>query len=171
MAENHPLQSTTSSQPATGQLISYLGQNLTLDRQKAEQLSTLLRRLAIPYYCPDFTKELAEVKIADYILDLAEFAICDVEDAIRQYRRDAKSDYFPKPGALYKLAATARHERIKFADMKPVRRQFSDSRPLCWWTRPKADWKPNWLETEVPAGERVRDVVGGAFREPDRTFA
>jgi hypothetical protein len=151
---------------ATGQLTSYAAPKI--DRQKAEQLSTLLRRLAIPYYRPDFTEQQATALIADYILDLAEFAICDVEEAARVYRKDPKSEFFPKPGVLCKLASDARKERNARSDRKPMKLEFGEARPLMWWTQPVQLWRSNWRESETPLGAMVKDTVGGRLRLPER---
>lgn len=161
---NHGRVSTISSPLETGQLTSYAAPKI--DRQKAEQLSILLRRLAAAYYNPNFTQEQAAIVIADYILDLAEFSIRDVEDAVRAYRLDAKSEFFPKPGALYKLASLARRERQAKENHRPVKAEFN--RPHLWWALPKVLWQSGWRENEVPYGEMVKEERGGTLRQPNR---
>lgn len=141
---------------------------MKLDRAKAESLSTVLRRLAIPYYQPDFTKEMAEVKIADYILDLAEFEVSDVSQAAARYRVSPGAEYFPKPHVLHKLASEIRSDRLQGDKYKPVKLEFGDSRPIKWWMQSKQLWKPHWRESEVPFGESIRDVIGGPLRSPIR---
>lgn len=103
--------------------------------------------------------------IADYILDLAEFDVSDVEEAVRQYRKSG-AEFFPKPGVLDKLASTVRSQR--HATTKPLKPEFGDTRALMWWTFPKTDWKAHWRECEVPSGQKVQDVRGGKFRDPQR---
>lgn len=164
--EKRPVQSVISSLRETGPLTSFADQKI--DRQKAQQLSTLLRRLAVAFYSPDFTQEQASVVIADYILDLGGFAIVDVEDAIRAYRRDPKAQFFPKPGILYSLAAAAQKERRESERHRAAKSpQFGEGRPIMWWTQPRKFWKPHWRESDVPAGHMVRDVETGKLRAPE----
>lgn len=106
-------------------------------------------RLAIAFN-PNLSPDQAKVFITDYILDLAEFAVTDVEEAIRAYRRDEKQFTFPKPGLLYKLASLARRDRTQRATAKPIKPQFGDQRPIMWWTQSLWLWKPHWRETEIP---------------------
>lgn len=111
------------------------------------------------YFSRDFTAEQAKVVIADYVQDLSEFAVCDIEDAIRQYRRDPLAEFFPKPGRLCELCSGARSDRIARENCKPgsapknLVPEFGESRPIRWWDHPKQLWRPHWKESEIPMAE------------------
>ncbi len=45
--------------------------------------------------------------IEDYCLDLAELPAWAIARACNKYRRDSKSDFFPRPGKILKLANDA----------------------------------------------------------------
>ena len=130
-----------------------------MDRQKAAQVSKLLMRLAMTYFSRDFSPEQAKVVIADYVLDLAEFAVCDIESAISCYRKDPTSEFFPKPGRLCELCSDARGNRIARENTKPGKPEkglvpeFKESRPLRWWQQPRKMWDATWKETDIPFSE------------------
>lgn len=102
--------------------------------------------------------------------DLVEFAVSDVETAIRLYRQDPKSKYFPSPGVLRKLAGDERRERNKATKSRKLRTEWVEgtSRPIRWWGLPRTLWKQEWRETEVPMGEMVRDAKTDIWRAPER---
>jgi hypothetical protein len=109
--------------------------------------------------------------IADYVLDLAEFAICDVEDACKAYRKDPASEFFPKPGQLFKLASVARRDRNaaeKFAETRGRIPEEKDQRPILWWMQSTKCWPRHWRESEVPSGQLIRDEPDAAWRDPER---
>lgn len=108
----------------------------------------MLSRLAVHYYRADFKPEHAASLIRDLLEDLSEFALSDVEMAIRVYRMDPKSKFFPTSGQLRALAMQARqdHTEAKRGPIKPV---LGESRPLMWWTKPKKLWKDHWREDEI----------------------
>lgn len=122
-------------------------------------------RLGMTYVSRDFTADQAKVVMADYVSDLAEFTVFDVETAIREFRRDKKSEFFPKPGVLYNLSCVARRERIEREDYRRNKPEFRASRPHLWWMLPKEVWRQEWRESEVPAGEFIKDVRGGNLRQ------
>jgi hypothetical protein len=133
------------------------------------QIAQLLAALSSHYYRPDFTEAQSRRLIADMVQDLEEFPVAEIEAAIRQYRRDPKSRFFPTSGALRGLIAQARRERAE-RDRLP-RKIKPLGRPLMWWTLPRSwwsKWSHDWKESEVPAGELIRDVPGGPFRQPQR---
>jgi hypothetical protein len=132
--------------------------------QKASVIAVLLSRLAVHFYRPDFTENQAKSLILDMVEDLGEFAVCDVETAIREYRRDPEARFFPRSGELCKRCYQARYEREQ-ADKRaattpeppgehhPVAQrgpEFGEFRPLMWWGLPKALWKPHWRDEEIP---------------------
>lgn len=125
----------------------------------------MLGKLAVHYYRPDFTEGQARQLILDYLDDLADFPLHVTEKAIRAYRCDPGSEFFPKLGRLIELAKRA--ERDAEAPSKPLP-ALRESRSIRWWSQCKLLWKPHWRESEVPMGEKVRDVPGGPMRDPER---
>jgi len=126
----------------------------------------MLAQLASHYWRPDFSPAQAAGLTADYCEDLADCTVAEIEVAIRDYRRGADNQFFPKIGQLRDLIATDRKHRAELERLgKPVR---VSSRPLMWWHRPKDRWNPEWAESQVPAGELVRDTAGAVLRDPDR---
>lgn len=112
----------------------------------------LLSRLAIHYYRPDFTEGQAKLLIQDYVHDLADFAVCDVEAAIRDYRQQptkGKAKYFPDSAQLRELATENAKHRSKMS--APERKPYHQSRPNAWYLRPRAQWESHWHEDEIPA--------------------
>jgi hypothetical protein len=101
--------------------------------------------------------------------DLEEFPVPEIEAAIRQYRQDPKSRFFPTSGALRGLIAQARRERA--AHDRLPRKIVLPGRPMRWFDLPKSwwhKWNPDWKESEVPEGQLIRDVPGGPWRQPER---
>lgn len=115
---------------------------------------TALMSLSVHYYRPDFTEGQARVLIRDMLEDLAEFTPEQVDAAIRSYRRDPKSKFFPTSGQLIEKATQARKEQVeadKAARSRKAIPEFGDSRPLMWWTQAPYLWKPHWKEADIPA--------------------
>lgn len=113
----------------------------------------MLARLAAHYYRPDFTEGQARSLIGDYCHDLQEFEVADVLEAVRLYRRDPASKFFPPVGTLRKLAvlsAKDRRERFEAEQRGPLKPECGDSRPNMWWCQRRALWKPHWRESEIP---------------------
>ena len=115
------------------------------------------------YHRLDFTEGQARSVIADMLGDLMEYAVVDIETAAEEYRRDPKSQFFPKPGQLRALAGVAAKARSVRANVKALP---TDVRPSLWWMQSKAVWKSHWKEHEVPAGEMIRDTPSGKLRVP-----
>ena len=63
----------------------------------------MLGKLALHYYRPDFTAEQAKMVMGDYLDDLEPYSATDVAYACEQYRKQPKSDFFPKIGQLIAL--------------------------------------------------------------------
>jgi len=143
---------------------------------KAEDLTILtamLAKLAQHYYRPDFTEGQARQLIRDYLHDLAEFDLRDVDAGVTAYRRDPKSKFFPTVGQLRERILEAQKDRLASARMgtAKARPQFGDSRPIMWWALPKNLWQPHWSESDVPFDMRVKDAPGGKWRWPHRRQA
>lgn len=121
-------------------------------------MMTALMSLSVHYYRPDFTEGQARVLIRDMLEDLAEFTPEQVDAAIRAYRRDPKSKFFPTSGQLREKAAECRKEQIENARTSGKRKaipEFGDSRPILWWTQMPYLWRPHWKEADIP--EEWRD--------------
>jgi len=136
-----------------------------MDPQKAATIAALLAKLAVIYPRQDFTSGQADVLIATYVEDLCGFAVVDIEDAIRTYRRNPKSKFFPAIGELIDLAQKAAKERgSSSADVRPCIPECGESRPAMWWLLsneatahcPTGLWQPHWKESEIPEREKER---------------
>lgn len=111
----------------------------------------ILSRLAIHYYRPDFTEGQAKLLIADMVEDLREYSPDVVADACSEYRRKADSKFFPNSGTLRALALEiVKHRNEAAKKLRPL----PDSRPLCWWLKPRNQWKTHWHESEIPRDQR-----------------
>jgi hypothetical protein len=119
-------------------------------------VTTALMGLSVHYYRPDFTEGQARVLIRDMLEDLGEFTASQVNNAIRSYRQDPKSKYFPTSGQLRELASGARREERLACDTKPVRLEFGDSRPLKWWCQSQKMWQRHWREDEIPQEHKAQ---------------
>jgi hypothetical protein len=102
--------------------------------------------------------------IADMIEDLIEFAIVDIECSIRAHRQDPKQRFFPTSGQLRAGAIAAHTERT--AASKPRKPIEFDSRPLRWWTMPRAQWRQHWHDHQIPAADQETFHVIEALRSP-----
>lgn len=118
---------------------------------KDQMVTALLMKLSVHYYRPDFTEGQARSLIKDFLEDLAEFRVAEIENAILAYRRNAENQFFPKPAQLRELIYADRkeeRERTRYAGKAPL------TRPLQWWLQPRALWRPDWRDSEIPKGER-----------------
>lgn len=113
-------------------------------------MAIALTKLASHYWRPDFGEAQAKQMIRDYVEDLEEFSVVEVEAAARDYRRNPKNEFFPRSGQLRDLIYAVRKDR---ADVERYpRRAPQESRPIMWWmTHP---WKPHWRESEIPEDDR-----------------
>lgn len=109
----------------------------------------MLSKLAQHYYRPDFTDAQARTLIEDYLHDLMEFDLEEVEFAIATYRTSDER-FFPRSGQLRKIIATRAAERA--ATARICDRPLPDSRPHFWWLQDH--WKPSWKESEIPEEHR-----------------
>lgn len=109
----------------------------------------MLSKLAVHYYRPDFTEAQAKSLISDMVEDLSDFAVHEVESAIRAYRRDANNKFFPTSGALREPILDERKEQrhLERIGKRPLP---TDPRPIMWWMLPEQLWKPHWRETDIP---------------------
>lgn len=130
-------------------------ENSKPEPQKETLLTMLLLRLSVHYYRADFGEAQAKSIIRDLVSDLVEFAVIDVEDAIRAYRRDAKSRFFPTSGQLRELAALARKDRAAATQRSALTPEFGEGRPIMWWLQPRRLWGRQWRENEIPAEHRA----------------
>lgn len=119
---------------------------------KAAAISTELAKLAPQYYRPDFGPPQAQALFAAFIEDLEDFAVRDVEEAMREFRRDGRNKFFPTSGQIRDLAKNIATERAKLS--RPQRSIPKDPRPSFWWCL--SIWKPHWRETEIPI-ENIRN--------------
>lgn len=123
--------------------------------ETALAVGVMIAKLATHYYRPDFGPEQVKHMTRDFIEDLEEFPITDIENAFRDYRRDPNNKFFPTPGMIRGIALKARKDRAELNrynnDLRPL---WSDSRPCRWWDRPKRYWRAEWRESEIPADDR-----------------
>lgn len=133
-------------------------------------IGVMVAKLGAHYYRPDFGPEQVKHMALDFIEDLSQYPVCEVEAAFAAYRRNPENRFFPTPGMIRGIIDAARADiaRMSRISDKPLP---ADPRPTMWWAQPRQLWKAAWRESEVPAGEVIRDESGGALREPDRAFA
>lgn len=136
-----------------------------------QRVIAMLAGLSSHFWTPDFTPAQAAARFKDYTEDLGGCTVAEIEIAIRDYRLKpkipGKMKPFPGTDDLLEIVQANRKHRREL-DRKPVKLQFGDSRPILWWMQAKQLWKPHWSESQVPAGELIRDETGGALREPCR---
>ena len=109
----------------------------------------MLASLASFYWRPDFGPAQSAAMTANFVEDLIEFPVAEIEVAIAGYRRDGKNKFFPTPGALREIILEARKDRAQDAKVsaKPMP---AEVRPVMWWTKPPYLWALNWRESEIP---------------------
>lgn len=133
-------------------------ENSKVEPQKASILTMLLIKLAGHYHRPDMSEGQLKGVVRDMVEDLAEFAIHDVEQAIRSYRCNSKNRFFPNSGQLRDLAAESRTERHQTATARSTAAfmgQQVKSRPMLWWLKPRKLWEPEWRVSEISDNERM----------------
>jgi hypothetical protein len=134
------------------------------DPEKNRAVGLLIAAMAGHFYKDDVAPEQIAMKTIDFCLDLADYTTTEIQSAFTNYRQDSKNKTFPRPGQIRDLCGHERADRLAASRPRPV----LDSRPMRWWDRPKDRWEPNWLEGDVPQGERVRDAVGAPWRMSNR---
>lgn len=127
-------------------------------------ITTRLAALAPVYYRPDFGEAQAKALFSAFVEDLCDFAVCDLEEAIRGYRRDARNKFFPTPAQIRTLAQAAYKDRLD-ADEYRSRPAPKESRPQMWWLLSR--WKPDWHESDIPA-EHVEAYRARRARQEQR---
>lgn len=75
--------------------------------------ATLLGRLSIHYWQPDFTPDQVKLKLQDYEEDLAGVTADELRDACGEWRRDPLNKFFPKTGELLELVKPKISARAK----------------------------------------------------------
>jgi hypothetical protein len=130
----------------------------------------MLVRLASHYHRPDFGPAQVKYMVLDFIEDLADYTLAEIETAIREYRRDTENRFFPRTADILEICHENRKHRAHVLGCDHVSREpeFGESRPIRWWSQRRSFWKPHWREAEVPAGEKCRDAISNDFREPVR---
>jgi hypothetical protein len=69
-------------------------------QSKNEAILLLLGKLALHYWRPNFTPELARLLYADYVVDLAPFPMPSIAAAIAAFRSNGANRFFPTTGQL-----------------------------------------------------------------------
>lgn len=111
-----------------------------------------LNELALLYWRPDFTPAQAKIVQAQYLDDLRDFAVKDIDHAIKTYRRDPANKFFPHPGALRGILAT----------------------PPAWWAKGQNTWLADCrAEAKRELDNKTRRLAGennqpAALPEPTR---
>lgn len=132
------------------------------DPEKNKAIGLLVMAMASHFYDKDVSPEQTALKTLDFINDLAEFTITEIQSAFTNYRQDAKRKRFATPGEIRELCYQERKDR-RDASRPPTR---LPSRPSMWWTRCKLRWEPGWHESEVPFGNKIRDTPDSPWRYP-----
>ncbi len=76
-----------------------------------EYVAAALLKLQAHYWRPDFTPAQAKALYADFMDDLGHLPPDILDAAITKYRRDPKSEWFPKPSQLLAIAEPLLAER------------------------------------------------------------
>lgn len=93
-------------------------QRQTVIASKDEQIITMLMQLALMYWRPDFNPGQQKQLLVMYLEDLRPYAISAIHEAIRLYRTDKDSKFFPASGQLlayittkpdWEVCSTAQH--------------------------------------------------------------
>lgn len=74
------------------------------DKDKA--IITILAKLALIYWRPNFTPAQARELYAAYVEDLRDYPITDIAAACEKYRRDPENKFYPAPGQLRGIIET-----------------------------------------------------------------
>lgn len=117
----------------------------------------MLARLATHYHRPDFGPAQVKLMILDFIEDLSDYTVAEIEIAVRDYRRNPENKFFPKTADLRETCTANRKERasaVGGGGPKLVP-QFGESRPMRWWDKPKQLWRSHWREEEIPEAEQA----------------
>lgn len=157
-----PMTATTPVQPSTSKALASQA-----DNQNRAAIAKMLMALASHYWRPDFSPSQAAQLVADFVEDLIEFPLAEIEIAILEYRRGAENEFFPKPGKLRKIIIGNRSHRAQLERLGDGAGK-RDTRPCRWWGINRRLWKPHWRESDVPEGEMVRDQATGKWRQPER---
>lgn len=134
-------------------------------------IAALLAGLTGHFYRPDMAQGLARQVLLDFVQDLREFDLSDIEAAVKAYRQDPTSKKFPTPGQLRELAQEAQSDRRARANATTsshggTARPAQGDRPNLWWMQPREHWPIFWSERDVPMGEKVKHH--GKWRDPER---
>lgn len=113
-----------------------LGLQAALRPAGAEYVAKALMKLQVLYWRPDFSPAEAKAFYAIHIEDLSDVPPDILDDAIREYRTDPDSRFFPHPGAIRGRA------RPKLAE----RRCAIDRLKYALEEAPPIKWKPRTTE-------------------------
>ena len=75
--------------------------------RKDDAILSLLAKISLLYWRPDYTQEQAAEVYSMYLEDLREYAFRDIFAAVGKYRRDTENKFFPLPGQLRGLIELA----------------------------------------------------------------
>lgn len=92
--------------------------------------------------------------IEDFVSDICEFPVPEIECALQEYRRNGKNKFYPTPGAIREIILEGRKERAAMDKIGDPVRNF-DSRPFLWWLLPRPLWRPQWREDDIPGEHRA----------------
>jgi hypothetical protein len=90
----------------------------------------------------------------DMVEDLSEFGPDEIENAIRDWRRDPQKRFFPRAAELAQIVRAERKHRRETGDGRPAVPEFGESRPLGWEYTPRKFWKPHWRVSDL---DKARD--------------
>ena len=120
-----------------------------LTQQQKATVALQLSRLAIHYYRPDFTESQAKSLVADMVEDLSEFRPDEIENAIRDWRRDPEKRFFPRAAELAQIVRAIRKQRRETGDGTRAVPEFGEARPFGWEYTPRQFWKPHWRVSDL----------------------
>lgn len=136
------------------------------DPTENERKLMILLKLGSHYWTPSFTRAQAKELLSDYLEDLAKYRTPELEAFAGTWRRDVARTKFPKIGDIVFAIERTRADAADRAKGQRAPDRFA-GRPMLWWMQAKQLWQPGWLESDVPEGEIICDVINGPMRYPN----
>ena len=134
--------------------MNFLAAMQPLTQTQKAAVAIQLSRLAIHYYRPDFTEGQAKALMQDMVEDLSEFRPDQIENAIRDWRRDPEKRFFPRAAELAQIIRASCKRSSEIGDRARAVVEFGESRPIGWEYLRKQFWKPHWQVSDL---DRARD--------------
>lgn len=128
----------------------------TVNEASGAEIITLLSRLALHYWRPDFTEAQAKLVIQDFVRILSPISYGELDRACTAWLSNAENKFFPKPGELLALAKPKLQEGSARA-RKDAYRATSGEEALAAATQRELDefYGQRRISSKQPAPESV----------------